>query len=92
MISKRNTFSNRGFRSKAFEFVEVMAAECVMPLMWAGVTSITFIAIQASMNQRVKDSCPINISELILTKSVLGDTYACVSRQLRYGPAAPLPD
>lgn len=91
MISKRN-FSTRSFRSEVTQFVEILAAECVAPIMWIGLTCFTLVVLQNSMNQRVNETCPINISQVLVFKSILGDSHACVSRQLRYGPAAPLPD
>lgn len=92
MISKRNHFSNRSFQSKIVDLGESIAAQCIAPIMWMGVTCITLIVLQNSMNQRVSQSCPINISQVMIFKSILGDTHACVSRQMRYGAAAPLPD
>lgn len=66
--------------------------EAVPYIMTVGLTMLALVINQKVLNSRVYETCPINISVLVMHRTVLGDTLACVSRQEIYGPASPLRD
>lgn len=91
MISKRNN----SFKQQAFRAAELsgnLIATSIPFLFCAGLTFLALDALQSRIDQQVIDQCPINLSQLVQTRTVLGDVYSCVSRQQIYGPAFPLKD
>jgi hypothetical protein len=91
MISKRNN----SFKQQALRVAEMsgnFVSSAVPFLFCAGSTFLALDALQGLIDQKVIDQCPINISQLVPTKTVLGDIYSCVSRQQIYGPPLPLKD
>lgn len=76
---------------KAIDAAEYTAKQ-VPFLICAGITCLSLIGIQKMINRRVIYECPLNISTLMVYPTVLGDSYACISRNAVMGPPMPLKD
>ena len=48
------------------------------------------ISLNKLSNHTVTAACKQSINQVVQVKTVLGDSYGCVSRAVLYGPSAPL--
>lgn len=42
------------------------------------------------LNKHVINTCNTKLNEIVMIKTVVGDTYGCVSKMVLHGPPAPL--
>jgi hypothetical protein len=89
MISKRNYTTKQKVLLAVFDAAEYVAKQTPF-ILCSGVTLLCVVGVQKLINQRIIYNCKLEVSELISYPTAVGDSYACVSKMMIYGPPVPL--
>lgn len=70
--------------------VEAMAIPFVAIVIGIGSGLISTVAASKVINNHVLSTCDQKLNQIIYIRTILGDTYGCVSKAVLYGPPAPI--
>jgi len=65
-------------------------AACSAMLFGTGFGLLGCVVLNKVLNKHVLTTCNRNLNEIVVLKTIVGDSYGCVSRKVLQGPAEAL--